>query len=453
MKVIRTMIWLILTPLLIESIVGAAKTSKVEGKSSKRIKKSKTKANIERELHDMDYGSFNQKHKKNKAPNHFNEIGKKKTPNRKLQNYNGNVSGNNNNAYGQNNPQGTGQYGGQQGTGQYGGQQGTGQYGRGQYGYQVPKPEECDLSVEIFPLYYTPVIRASTFRLAFSSNCLTKRDINFEVYYKNKDNINFNHNPTIINLDIWGNYYNITYSKPNVVDPFDVMRSLEYREANITNLLDNQVIKLDVMSQNEVFLNPQLFATFNKYNINKIKNLNGLVRCELFEKKVHGWELLKRIKEDAKKRREAQRKQMDDVIKKTREETEEYMKMQAKQLKDSSRSLAENGFSFYKPPHIEDMEENRNRDPDTYFPDEDLDKYGGSESGKGVRSKEEKIRVEDRNSVWGYSTNEPSDYYDDNVLPLEAEAPLAKFESHKQTVQKLMKREFVEEYRILCKFQ
>ena len=309
------------------------------------------------------------------------------------------------------------------------------------------KPAECDLSVEVFPLYYTPVIRSSTFRIAFSSNCLPKMDINFEVYYKNHNNINFNHNPTIVNLDLWGNHYNITYSKPKVIDPYDVMRSLEYREANMTNFLDKKNRHIDLTAQNEFFLDPQQYNAFTKETINLLRIANGLVKCELFEKKVHGWELLKRIRTDTKKRRDANQKKMDEMISKAREDAMEFAKNQ-QQSSQEGRQLQETGFSFYKPPIVEDPESEK--DPETHFPEENLDMYMDDDSDEIPRHSE-RIRVKDKNSVWGYATPEKSDYYDDTELPLEAEAPVKQFENHKKEIKRIMKMEYVEEYRILCR--
>lgn len=458
MKVFKLTIWLLLVPLIMQGLQASVKKAEKSLKATGTKKKHKSIQLKERKLQDVDYGRLANKKQANGGTNVIVGTDEKKgskQAKRKLQNQLG-QQGQQQYQYGQQ----QNQYGQQQN--QYGQQQGNGYgiNGGNSYGYMTPKPDECDLSVEIFPLYYTPVIRASTFRLAFSSSCMTKRDINFEVYYKGNDFINFNHNPTIVNLELWGNFYNITYAKSTVIDPYDVMRSLEYREASIANLLDEEVVTLDVMSQNEVFLNPQLFNTFYKYTIDKIKNLDGLVKCTLFEKKVHGWELLKRVKDDARKRRQEQIRRQDEAVKRAQQETAEMMKNQQKMLKDSGRQLEENdrklqekGFSFYTPPPEVDYENIQQSNAEDYFADEDLTKFTDPEAAKAMRRNQAKKKIPDRNNVFGIVTSEQADYYDDKELPLESEAPVQEFESHKAKVKKLMNREYVEEYRISCKIE
>ena len=136
----------------------------------------------------------------------------------------------------------------------------------------------CLLSMEVFPLYYTTINRQSTFRLAFSSNCLTKRDINFEIYYNNTPYINFNYHPTRVILKLWGNVYKINYRQPKIIDRFDVMRSLEYQKANIRNLV-NPIDNLHTTYLNNIVLDPQSKNTFNTFNIRKLAQTKGRVQC------------------------------------------------------------------------------------------------------------------------------------------------------------------------------
>lgn len=308
-------------------------------------------------------------------------------------------------------------------------------------------PDECDLTVEIFPMYYTPVVRLSTFRLAFSSNCMKKRDIRFELYYNSKETINFNNHPSVVNLNLWGNNFNITYAKPQVIDPFDVMKSLEYRKVNITNTLVS-VNPIDATAQNEVFLNPQQRNTFTALTIAKLAVLKGYFKCKLFEKKIHGWELLKRIKDDARKKAEMNRKKMQEATKKARKEAEESIKVEQQQLSDSGRTLTEAKLSFFTPDPTIDDEEELKKDPETYFANEDLNDY--NEDDGSFTKKREKLKVKDKNSIWGFATPEPSDYFDDTKLPIESPAPIKDFDTYKKKVSLIMKKEYVEEYRILC---
>lgn len=154
----------------------------------------------ERQLQDMDYGPISNKASEQRKNGTENiDQGKKRLKISKRMLRGPSYNNQRNNAQWNNN-QSQNQFGQNQNNGQRKGNRNQ----NGQFNPFGPaKPEECDLSVEVFPLYYTPVLRASTFRLAFSSSCMSKRDVNFEVYYKNENNINFNANPSIVNLELW----------------------------------------------------------------------------------------------------------------------------------------------------------------------------------------------------------------------------------------------------------
>ena len=138
---------------------------------------------------------------------------------------------------------------------------------------------ECLLSLEAYPFYYVSITRSSNFRLKFASNCLIARDINFEVYYNMTKFINFNYHPTTVILNLWGNKYKLVYTRPKIVDRYDVMRSIEYQRVSIKNLLTD-ANDMFTRQTNFTMLDPQKKDTFNTFNIRKIAQTKGSVRCK-----------------------------------------------------------------------------------------------------------------------------------------------------------------------------
>ncbi len=166
-------------------------------------------------------------------------------------------------------------------------------------------PSECDLTMETFPLYYIPIVRASAFRLGFSSACLPKTTINFEIYHDDNKHINIYHHPTQVNLNLWGNKYTIKYEKAFIIDKHDIMKSLEYRAALLNPFINFKTgIKINTMAQNDIFLDPQIKNTFNPYTIKKLENTKGLVKCTIKDVKVKGW---KKLKAEADRRKNAEK--------------------------------------------------------------------------------------------------------------------------------------------------
>lgn len=154
-------------------------------------------------------------------------------------------------------------------------------------------PAECNLLVEIFPMFYVQITRRVKFRLAFSSNCMKKKDINFEVDLEDNKYLNWNFHPTSVNLRLWDNVWKINYKSPRVIDRFDVMKSLEYVKADVLlNIRDK--FNIDALNRNDTFLDPQKFHTFNYYTIAKLKKLTQF-KCKVRENKFKGWKMLKEI--------------------------------------------------------------------------------------------------------------------------------------------------------------
>lgn len=135
---------------------------------------------------------------------------------------------------------------------------------------------ECDLALEVFPMFYTPIIRQSSFRMRFDSRCIKPKTIEFEVFYKNDNFINWNFHPTTINLLLWGNWYQIKYHNPGIIDRYDIMKALMYKNATLSDTKD---IALDLLFENQSFLTQQEFNSFRRHNLRKLANLSGNFTC------------------------------------------------------------------------------------------------------------------------------------------------------------------------------
>lgn len=161
-----------------------------------------------------------------------------------------------------------------------------------------PKPEICNLTVELYPLYYYPITRIQEFVLAFSSNCLMRKEVFFQLELDDNKHLNWNYHPNSINLKLWDNYYMIDYKNPRTLDRFDVMKSLEYTEAKISHILKEKD-KINTTEQNGTNLDPQKLKSFNKYTLRKISETD-FVECVLRPIRVKGWEVLMKIAEKKK---------------------------------------------------------------------------------------------------------------------------------------------------------
>lgn len=153
------------------------------------------------------------------------------------------------------------------------------------------RPDACDLSVELFPLYYVPILRAATTRVLFSSNCLTTRDVTFEVSFDDELFINWVYHPTTLYLNLWGNVYRLEFSAPAVIDRFDVMKSLEYSRVTVHNA-NAAPQTVDLASRNVLYLRPQHLYAFSRENLRKLRNTRGYLRCEKTSRRLPDWETL-----------------------------------------------------------------------------------------------------------------------------------------------------------------
>ena len=129
-------------------------------------------------------------------------------------------------------------------------------------------------------MYYMPADRSATFRLAFTSNSLKRHDVNFHVHYKLTRLISIYKHPTKVRLDLWGNVYWINFSRYAIVDQFDVMRALEYRQARVTRIFNSRR-RINTRRLNAVYLDPHRRFAFTPQNIARIRRVGNKVSCKL----------------------------------------------------------------------------------------------------------------------------------------------------------------------------
>ena len=238
--------------------------------------------------------------------------------------------------------------------------------------YKHPRPiksDECDLCMEIFPMYYQAITRTATFRVAFASNCMSKRDVNFEISYENHREINWFYHPTTIYLNLFGNVYRLEFEAPVVTDRYDVMKALRYNLVTVHNMLGNPR-SVNLMFQNNVCLEPQERHSFSQFNIDKIRATNAFARCQIRERKMRNWRRL--VNKRASLRTMLARARYSP------EEIEGMLRLKMKREIDASRTQTKKPLSF-----------------------EDLRRASkGKVKGKNAfEQKEEKVRMENREKV------------------------------------------------------
>lgn len=152
----------------------------------------------------------------------------------------------------------------------------------------VNKPVlECDLALEIFPMFYTPIIRQSAFRLRFDSRCMQPKTVEFQVFYGDDRFINWNFHPTTINLLLWGNWYQIRFEAPNIIDRYDILKSLMYQNATLIN--EKEPVMVDLKFENQNFLLQQQYNSFTRSNLQKIADLPQVFTCYTRQQRMPGF--------------------------------------------------------------------------------------------------------------------------------------------------------------------
>lgn len=138
---------------------------------------------------------------------------------------------------------------------------------------------ECDLYAEFEPLYYTTITRTASTVIHFSSNCMRTTSLNIENVFGRNRNINWAYHPRKIYLNIVGNLYEVTYSRPRVIDRRDIIRSLRYSRANVSRTFGApRNIRLGF--RNSVYLAPQIRNSMTTASFRRFAALKGYWRCQ-----------------------------------------------------------------------------------------------------------------------------------------------------------------------------
>lgn len=138
---------------------------------------------------------------------------------------------------------------------------------------------ECDLYVELEPMFYTLITRTAATTMHFSSNCLNQRTtLNVESVFGTNRNINWAYHPTTFYLNILGNLYEVEYSNARVIDRRDILRSLRYSRANIRGTF-NPPSNIRLGSQNSIYLAPHVANSLTAAGLRRFRNLRGHWSC------------------------------------------------------------------------------------------------------------------------------------------------------------------------------
>lgn len=205
------------------------------------------------------------------------------------------------------------------------------------------RPDDCDLAMEIFPFYYTPILRSANLRIMFSSNCLTTRDVTLEVTFDDELFVNWIYHPTTVYLNLWNNVYRLEFSRPAVIDRYDVMKSLEYTMVTVFNANQNPQT-FDLNFRNVVYLRPQAMYSFNRSNMRKLRNVRGYFSCEKTSRRLQNWEVHSPRRDELVNRLRSQGESEENIL----IEVDKFM-AQVFQMENSSAATP------YVPPSAEEL--------------------------------------------------------------------------------------------------
>lgn len=137
---------------------------------------------------------------------------------------------------------------------------------------------ECDLYVELEPMFYTTITRSAATVMTFSSNCMQPATVTVENVMGRNRNINWAYHPRKVYLVVLGNLYIVDYSRPRVIDRRDIIRSLRYSRANVQRTFAApRNIRLG--RRNSIYLAPQVPNSLTAANLRRFSRLRGYWRC------------------------------------------------------------------------------------------------------------------------------------------------------------------------------
>lgn len=149
---------------------------------------------------------------------------------------------------------------------------------------------ECDLYAEFEPMFYTTITRTASTVIHFSSNCMRTASLNVENVFGANRNINWAYHPRKMYLNIVGNLYEVTYSRPRVIDRRDIIRSLRYSRVNVGRTF-GAPRNIRLGSRNSVYLAPQVRNSMTANTLRRFARLRGYWRCQTRPRRFRNYAL------------------------------------------------------------------------------------------------------------------------------------------------------------------
>ena len=84
--------------------------------------------------------------------------------------------------------------------------------------------------MEFLPMYYVSILRKSSFRVNFSSNCFYSKDVKFETNFEKTRHLNLDSHPTEVKLFLFENFVEMDFKNSKLLDDTDLMVSKKYQE-------------------------------------------------------------------------------------------------------------------------------------------------------------------------------------------------------------------------------
>jgi len=139
--------------------------------------------------------------------------------------------------------------------------------------------QPCTLYASFYPMYYIPLTRSQSGKIMLSSNCFGKHEFRYSVDVGRDQLITINNHPTTFIFKVLGNYYKVQFQTPRLIDQFNMMYSLQYKEAKVFNTFNMKPKAINVTENNAVYLPQQIFFTRTKA-LNSLSKFVGEAQCE-----------------------------------------------------------------------------------------------------------------------------------------------------------------------------
>ena len=138
---------------------------------------------------------------------------------------------------------------------------------------------QCTLSIEVSPLEYMFVTRSMSVRIRFVSNCLKLRDFVFELPFNLKDRLSLKKHPTIVEVDIFGNKYSLSFKNKEASDMNTILRKFRYNEVSLSPTQRPSSKNVDCSSFNRIFLDERRKGSFGVNRLNSMLYMENPIRC------------------------------------------------------------------------------------------------------------------------------------------------------------------------------